>query len=645
MSDDRATWSSKWHFLLATISFAVGLGNIWRFPSLAYENGGGAFLIPYLTCSFLIGFPLLYLELTLGQYARCGPAVIYGRIQPFFQGIGWAMVCMSLLICIYYNMVVAWGLLYIFTIITGNSYQWSSCENNFNTAYCSSSMEDARCTEKLSLNSSNSSLTAFYFNGSCYWSSDLETMARKNVFFNQKSAVSPAEEFFENYILERSPGMDNLDGLNFKLVIGYFIAWTITALVLMKGVKMIGRVSFFTATIPYLISVILFVRSITLPGAQMGLDFYLLKPDMSYVWKPTTWRNAATQVCYSLSIGFGGILSLSSYNPSDHNCYKDAAIITLADGFMSIFGGTAVFGVLGFMAHQLNVPINEVVQSGTGLAFVAYPEAMSRMPISWIWSLLFFIMLCTLGISTQFGFAETICTAIYDQFPKVRAHKPKVVLGVCIVLYCCGLIMATRAGIYYFNIFDAYSSSFALMVTLFIEVILITYVYGYKNYTTDLRSVLGWPRNKLSTIFGPTGHYVAFIWRIIAPIITVIIFILSLMTQITSDMTYGKGSRLYVFPSWSIVFGWFLSTVPLIFIPIFIFYNYRKMKSRLLTWKDMFKVQAKWPSFKRHQKILQKEFGPVFSINKEHNIRIVPETDGKPYAWDTYDGFSEHTKM
>ena len=81
--------------------------------------------------------------------------------------------------------------------------------------------------------------------------------------------------------------MDNLDGLNFKLVIGYFVAWTITALVLMKGVKMIGRVSFFTATIPYLISAILFVRSITLPGAQMGLDFYLLKPDMSYVWKPT----------------------------------------------------------------------------------------------------------------------------------------------------------------------------------------------------------------------------------------------------------------------------------------------------------------------------------------------------------------------
>jgi hypothetical protein len=48
----------------------------------------GAFLIPYLTCSFLIGFPLLYLELTLGQYARCGPAVIYGRIRPFFQGTG-----------------------------------------------------------------------------------------------------------------------------------------------------------------------------------------------------------------------------------------------------------------------------------------------------------------------------------------------------------------------------------------------------------------------------------------------------------------------------------------------------------------------------------------------------------------------------
>jgi solute carrier family 6 GABA transporter-like protein 6/8/11/12/13 len=76
---------------MSVISFAVGLGNIWRFPALVYEHNGGAFLIPYFTCSFVIGFPMLYMELSLGQFTRVGPAVVYGRIRPFLQG-WWALL-------------------------------------------------------------------------------------------------------------------------------------------------------------------------------------------------------------------------------------------------------------------------------------------------------------------------------------------------------------------------------------------------------------------------------------------------------------------------------------------------------------------------------------------------------------------------
>ncbi|CAK5079810.1 unnamed protein product [Meloidogyne enterolobii] len=95
---------------------------------------------------------------------------------------------------------------------------------------------------------------------------------------------------------------------------------------------MMGKISYFTATIPYVIIVILFIRGITLDGASIGLDYYIFHPDFSVILDPVTWRAAATQVCYSLSVGFGGILSLSSYNPRTHNCYRDAFIITMADG-------------------------------------------------------------------------------------------------------------------------------------------------------------------------------------------------------------------------------------------------------------------------------------------------------------------------
>lgn len=169
-------------------------------------------------------------------------------------------------------------------------------------------------------------------------------------------------------MLEKTPSMDTLGGINPKVLIALAAAWIMTALVLVKGVKMIGKISGFTATVPYFIIVLLFARGVTLDGASIGLDFYLLKPDMSVIFDADTWRVAATHVCYSLAIGFGGLLSLSSFNTHHHNCFKDAMIITLADGFMSMFGGTAVFSVLGFMAKQLHADIDTVVQRLDGLA-------------------------------------------------------------------------------------------------------------------------------------------------------------------------------------------------------------------------------------------------------------------------------------
>lgn len=90
-------------------------------------------MIPYLTCSFVVGFPLLYLEMSLGQFSRAGPAVVYGRLRPVFQGIGWCMASLSLMVSIYYNVIVSWIIIYLYIIFTGRSDEWASCRNDFNT--------------------------------------------------------------------------------------------------------------------------------------------------------------------------------------------------------------------------------------------------------------------------------------------------------------------------------------------------------------------------------------------------------------------------------------------------------------------------------------------------------------------------------
>ncbi|KAH7701167.1 SNF-5 protein [Aphelenchoides avenae] len=430
--------------------------------------------------------------------------------------------------------------------------------------------------------------------------------------------------------------MDSFGGFNLKVILALFVAWAITALVLAKGVKTMGKVSPFTATIPYVIIAILFVRSILLDGANIGLDYYLFKPNISTIWKPETWRAAATHVCYSLGIGFGGLQSLSSFNKRDNNCFKDALIITFADGFMSVFGGTAVFSVLGFMSKQLNAPIGTVVQSGTGLAFIAYPEAMSRMPMPALWSLLFFLMLFILGISSQFGLAEVMCTALYDQVPRFRRHKLFLSMGVCTVMFLCGLIMCTRAGIFYFNIFNDYSASFSLMMLIILELVLVIYIYGANNYTDDLRSMFGPPRNAFSRFFGRTGHYVRFIWRFIAPIESAIIFVVALFTQIVYNMSYGKDKRLYVYPTWAIGVGWLITCIPLLALPVFAVYNYVKFKRQGKSAMELLRLQPKWPSYERHQKVKPR---PVLT----NYVHIVPVGDAVVKGWESPSDSTVHS--
>ena len=116
-SVSRAEWANKVEFILSIIGYAVGLGNIWRFPYLAYRHGGGTFLVPYLSMLLCIGLPLFFMELALGQYAGQGPTKIFGKIAPISKGLGFAMLLVAFLVSIYYNMIIAWSIFYL-----GNSF-------------------------------------------------------------------------------------------------------------------------------------------------------------------------------------------------------------------------------------------------------------------------------------------------------------------------------------------------------------------------------------------------------------------------------------------------------------------------------------------------------------------------------------------
>jgi len=358
----RGNWTGKMDFFLSCVGYAVGLGNIWRFPYLCYRSGGGAFLIPYFTFLLLCGMPLFMMELCFGQFANQGPISVW-RISPIFKGLGYGMVLISGIVCIYYNVIITWTLYYMYLTFSA-VLPWSTCGNWWNTEACVSAQQ---------LNGT----TAITGNG-----------------------TTASEEFWRGYVLQISPGIEDMGGVRLELIVTLFIAWIIIFCCLFKGVESSGKVVYFSATFPYLVLIILCVRGVTLPGAMDGIKFYL-SPKWELLKSFKVWGDAATQIFYSVGPAWGGILTMASYNRFHHNCYRDALIVPVINCGTSVFAGFVVFSIIGFMAHETGRPIEEVVSQGPGLAFIVYPEAVARLPISPLWAFLFFSMLFTIGIDSQ----------------------------------------------------------------------------------------------------------------------------------------------------------------------------------------------------------------------------------------------------
>ncbi|ELW64326.1 Sodium-dependent proline transporter [Tupaia chinensis] len=516
---DRGNWTGKLDFLLSCIGYCVGLGNVWRFPYRAYTNGGGAFLVPYFLMLAICGIPLFFLELSLGQFSSLGPLAVW-KISPLFKGAGAAMLLIVGLVAIYYNMIIAYVLFYLFASLTSN-LPWEHCGNWWNTDLC---------LEHRGSKDGNGALA-----------------------LNLTSTVSPSEEYWSRYVLhiQGSQGIGSPGAVRWNLCLCLLLAWVIVFLCILKGVKSSGKVVYFTATFPYLILLMLLVRGVTLPGAWKGIQFYLT-PQFHHLLSSKVWIEAALQIFYSLGVGFGGLLTFASYNTFHQNIYRDTFIVTLGNAITSILAGFAIFSVLGYMSQELGVPVDQVAKAGPGLAFVVYPQAMTMLPLSPFWSFLFFFMLLTLGLDSQFAFLETIVTAVTDEFPYYLRPKKAVFSGlICVAMYLMGLILTTDGGMYWLVLLDDYSASFGLMVVVITTCLAVTRVYGIQRFCRDIHMMLG---------FKP-GLYFRACWLFLSPATLLALLVYSIVKYQPSE--YGS----YRFPAWAELLGILMGLLSCLLIP------------------------------------------------------------------------------
>jgi len=575
----RPQYANKCELMLSLVGYAVGLGNIWRFPYLCYTYGGAAFLIPYFISLVVLGLPLFVLELGLGQMFRQGTLGVWAKMgRPRMQGVGVAATICTWLVSLYYNVILAWTIYYLGRTLwafPSGVLPWSHNAPGFTcpqtVLYANASViHDDYLFKGMSGMFNESYRSQFWCPafGIPDFDSVVPTGYEQKVIDTVECPARAAVKFWEEGVLMQSSGMDVTGGFQWGLLGAYTLTWIMVYFIVFQGVGSSGKVVYVTAIMPYVALTAFFIRAITLPNASTGLRFFL-QPDFSMLANFEVWQRAVTQIFYSLGVGFGSLIAFSSYGAKNDDFIGNAVKVSVINCSTSMFAGFVVFPILGYLAYEMEGinpcfngnnlgDLSSIGLSGTGLAFIAFPIAISRMPFPFTWSFLFFAMLLCLGIDSEFAMVESVMTVIHDsEMLPARVTKPMLAALVCGVSYLVGLIFVTKSGIYWFTLFDYYSCVVAMFFVTFMEVFWL--MWGDSTtYTNFAAKVKAWTGRRIPM-------YYQIMWKFVCPVVILALFILAFTTK---DLMKAEVSEPYpkgdgYLPLWTVDLGWKLGLLPL----------------------------------------------------------------------------------
>jgi NSS family neurotransmitter:Na+ symporter len=473
----REQWNSQLGFLLAAIGSAIGLGNIWRFSYMAYSNGGGAFLIPYVTALLTAGVALLILEFGIG-HERIGSAPLaYAKIRRSWEWMGWWSVTFVMFgICLYYSVIISWCLNY------------------------------------------------FFYSFGLIWGDD------------------PNQFFFQTF-LSLTDGPDDIGNIRIRILTGALVVWGLNWFIVFRGLgRGIELANKIFMPLLFILMTILVFWSLFLEGAIEGVKAYL-KPDFSVLLKPKVWIDAYSQIFFTLSLGFGIMIAYSSYLPRKANLSRNALLTGIINSGFSLFSGFAVFAVLGFMAVSQEIPISKVVSQSIGLAFVAYPKAVSLMPGGQIFGAIFFFSLIIAGLSSSISIVEAFSSSVVDKF---AIPKKGIVTILCLFGFLGSIIFTTQGGLFWLDIADHFLTHYGLVVVGIAECILAGWLFDLYIIRKHI--------NRISSL--KLGRWWEFSIRYFIPFVLSVIVIWDLYHEITSP--YEGYSWFSII---SIGMGWLLGTL------------------------------------------------------------------------------------
>ena len=470
----RLYWPSRLIFIFAAVGSAAGLGNLWRFPYLAYKYGGGAFLVPYILALLVLGIPLLILEFAIGQTFQRAAVASMRKIKPWAGTVAWWAYGCGFIILSYYAVIMSWSLYFL---VSGGAGE------------------------------------------------------------GEDSA-----DYFYSQVLQLSPSIDSGLTINLQLLFYLVVIWILIYGCIRKGIRSVSEVVKITMPLPIILVFVLLIRAVTLPGADSGLVYYV-QPVFSALLDPEVWLAAASQIFFTLTLGFGVMITYSSHLEAGHDTAGNALWTAVLNSGISIVAGFVVFATLGFLASQRGVAVPDVVQSGPGLAFVVFPEALSLMPLPWLFSALFFIVLLTLGIDSAFSLIESF-TAAFREYLDIGTERIAQISS--IACFCAGLPFITGTGLYWLDIADHFITNYALVSVAIAQTLIVGWTGQGHRVVDHLRQASPW--------FPATLWW----WTIRA---FIPVLLLAMMLAFFYDEIQAPYSG---YPAWTIGVGWCCVFTPML---------------------------------------------------------------------------------
>lgn len=473
MTDSRENWTSRSGFIIAAIGSAVGLGNIWRFPYVAYENGGGAFLIPYLIALITAGLPLLFLDYAVGHRSSGSPPKAYRKLFRGGETLGWWQVSVCIIIGLYYASVLTWAGSYV------------------------------------------------YFSIGQMWGSDPEGFFFKT--YLQTSKATGFDPRFVSHIFWPLAGI-----------------WVLTLIILYGGVKKGVELSnkIFMPLL-FVLFTLLVIQSLRLPGAVEGLNAFFT-PNWAAMMDYKVWLAAYGHTFFSLSVGFGIMVTYASYLKPKTNLTGSGLIVGFANASTEILAGIGIFSALGFMAYSSNSNVQDVVSGGIGLAFIAFPKIISSLGAGAdLFGILFFTSLFVAGISSMVSILEVPISAMMDKLKWGRKKAVTIVGGgsalVSIVLF------SSVNSIKLVDIIDHFINNIGIIGGALISIISIAWFK--RSALLEIRNHV----NAISTVHLGKG------WDFTLTVITSLILLITLAMTIYNLLLKGYGDYS-ISMQW--LFGW-----------------------------------------------------------------------------------------